>query len=91
MGIKYYEQERVFKLDTKASSYLIGIVDEENFVGHIYYGKKIEDYNLQYLLRIEEAPFVPSTTIETDFLFMIVFLRNILHMESETLEKIAFR
>ncbi len=60
MGVKYYEQERVFKLDTKNTSYLIGIVDEENFVGHIYYGKKIEDYNLQHLMRIEEAPYVPS-------------------------------
>ena len=60
MGIKFYEQERVFKLDTQSTSYLIGIVDEENFVGHIYYGKKLEDYNLKYLMRIEEAPFVPS-------------------------------
>ena len=60
MGIKYYEQERVFKLDTHNTSYLIGIVDAENFVGHIYYGKKIDDYNLQHLMRTEEAPFVPS-------------------------------
>lgn len=60
MGIKFYEQERVFKLDTSNTSYLIGIVDEENFVGHIYYGRKIEDYDLTYLMRIEEAPFIPS-------------------------------
>ncbi|MFT4144474.1 MAG: alpha-galactosidase [Mobilitalea sp.] len=60
MGIKYYEQERVFKLDTPKTSYLIGIVDEEAFAGHIYYGKKIDDYNLQYLMRLEEAPYKPS-------------------------------
>lgn len=60
MGIQYYESERVFKLDTQNTSYLIGIVDDENFIGHIYYGKKIDDYNLQYLMRIEEAPFIPS-------------------------------
>ncbi len=60
MGITYYEKERIFKLDTPETSYVIGIVDEENFVGHIYYGKKIEDHDLQYLIRIEEAPFVPS-------------------------------
>lgn len=60
MGIQFYEQEKVFKLDTKNTSYLIGLVDEENFVGHIYYGKKIHDFNLQRLLRTEEAPFVPS-------------------------------
>lgn len=60
MGIQYYEKERVFKLDTKATSYVIGIVDEENFIGHIYYGQKLLDYDLQYLMRIEEAPFVPT-------------------------------
>ncbi len=60
MGITYYNQERVLKLDTRSASYLIGIVDEENFVGHIYFGKKIDDFDLQYLLRIKEAPFVPS-------------------------------
>ncbi len=60
MGVQYFEKERVFKLDTPHSSYLIGIIDEENFVGHIYYGKKIESHELTYLLRTEEAPFVPS-------------------------------
>ncbi|WP_099205766.1 alpha-galactosidase [Scatolibacter rhodanostii] len=60
MGIKFYEAEKVFKLDTKNTSYVIGIVDTENFVGHVYYGKRVEDSDLQYLLRISEAPFVPS-------------------------------
>ncbi len=60
MGIMYDEQERVFKLDTPKTSYLIGIVDEEAFVGHIYYGKKIDDYNLQHLIRLEESPYTPS-------------------------------
>lgn len=61
MGVQYFEKERVFKLDTPNSSYLIGLIDEENFVGHIYYGKKIESHELAYLLRTEEAPFVPSS------------------------------
>ena len=34
--ITFYEKDRVFKLDTPHTSYLIGIVDEENFIGHIY-------------------------------------------------------
>ena len=34
MAITYFEKERIFKLDTPASSYVIGIVDKENFVGH---------------------------------------------------------
>lgn len=59
-AITYYERDRIFKLDTPNSSYVIGIVDEENFVGHIYYGRKLRDYQLGYLLRTEENPFVPS-------------------------------
>lgn len=61
MGINYYEQERVFKLDTVRTSYLIGIADEEKFVGHLYYGKKIDDYDLMYFLRMKDYPFIPST------------------------------
>jgi alpha-galactosidase len=60
MGIQFYEKERVFKLDTPKSSYMIGIVDEENFVGHIYYGRKLNDHQVAYLMRTNEAPFVPS-------------------------------
>ena len=45
MAITYFEKERIFKLDTPASSYVIGIVDKENFVGHVYYGKKLRDAN----------------------------------------------
>lgn len=60
MGIQYYKNEKVWKLDTKASSYIVAAVDEEQFIGHVYYGKKLDDYNLNYLMRIDESPFVPS-------------------------------
>ena len=60
MAITYFEKERIFKLDTPGSSYVIGIVDKENFVGHVYYGKKLRDANIAYLLRTGEGPFVPS-------------------------------
>ena len=52
MSVSYNEKERVFRLDTPGSTYLIGLVDEEGFLGHIYYGKRIPDDNMQYLLRI---------------------------------------
>ena len=60
MNITYNEQNRIFKLDTAHTSYCIGLVDEENFVGHVYYGRKLADDNLAYLMRTGEAPFVPS-------------------------------
>ena len=56
MAITYFEKERIFKLDTPDSSYVIGIVDKENFVGHVYYGKKLRDANIAYLLRTGQIP-----------------------------------
>ena len=60
MGIKYIENNRTFKLDSKDTSYIISIVDDEKFLGHVYFGQKVLDENLNYLMRTEEAPFTPS-------------------------------
>ncbi|MEZ3505601.1 MAG: alpha-galactosidase [Lachnospiraceae bacterium] len=60
MQIGYHEKNRVFKIDTEHTSYCIGIVDEENFLGHIYYGRKLAEDDLVYLMRTDEAPYVPS-------------------------------
>ena len=60
MNITFDEQTRLFQIDTEHTSYVIGIVDDEGFVGHVYYGPKIAGGDLSYLLRTEEAPFVPS-------------------------------
>ena len=60
MAIQFYEKEQLFKLDTKNTTYVAGIVDEEKFLGHVYYGAKLKDYNVGYLMRTNENPFVPS-------------------------------
>ena len=60
MGIFFDEQSHSFKLDTKASSYVISVVDDEGFIGLAYYGDKISDTDVRYLLRTDENPFVPS-------------------------------
>ena len=60
MEIQYNSEKRIFKLDTVNTSYLIGITDEEGFLGHIYYGAKIPDTDMSYLLRTGENPYVPS-------------------------------
>ncbi len=41
MGITYNEKEKVFKLDTAKTSYILGVTDEPGHVVHIYYGKKL--------------------------------------------------
>ncbi len=60
MGITYLKDSKTFKLETKNSTYMISIVDEEQFIGHVYYGKKIKDEEMSYLLRIYEPPYVPT-------------------------------
>ena len=60
MAIHFNKQNRLFQLDTDHTSYVIGSVDEENFVGHVYYGSRVRPQDLSYLMRIYEAPFVPS-------------------------------
>ena len=40
MAIRYNEKANSFQLDTKGSSYVIGIADAEGFVGHAYFGRK---------------------------------------------------
>ena len=60
MGIFFDGKSRSFKLDTKRSSYVISVVDDEGFIGHAYYGDRISDADVRYLLRTDENPFVPS-------------------------------
>ncbi len=59
MAISYNEQDRIFQLDTPHSTYLIGIVDEEGFLAHLYYGRRIPDDDMRYLLRLDSDPYVP--------------------------------
>ena len=60
MGIVFNEDSLSFKLDTDNTSYVIGIADGEKFIGHCYYGARVSDADLTYMLRTAEAPFVPS-------------------------------
>ncbi len=60
MSISYFEDQGIFKLDTKTTSYIMAVVDKEGFLGHVYYGEKVDEHDLSYLMRIEEQPYVPS-------------------------------
>ena len=60
MSIFYEEKDQSFWLDTKNTTYVIQNVDDEKFIGHVYYGVKITRQEAGYLLRTQEAPFVPS-------------------------------
>ena len=73
MSIRYDEANRIFELDTRNTSYRIGIADEEGFVGHIYYGQKIRPQKCDQFLRTCEAPFVPSKNNRERCSFMDAF------------------
>lgn len=51
--ITFDEKEKIFKIDTENTSYVMGIVDEKYLV-HIYYGKKLAGTHLAYLLDMDE-------------------------------------
>ena len=49
MSIIFNEEAKSFKLDAGNTSYVIGIFDDK-FISHVYYGKKIPDTDVNYLL-----------------------------------------
>lgn len=77
MAVNYLEENRLFQLDTNNTSYIIGIVDEENFIGHVYYGKKVRQEDSSYLLRISEGPLCQVQITETGYHSMTSFQWNI--------------
>ncbi|XCP85680.1 alpha-galactosidase [Roseburia hominis] len=59
MAIRYNEEQKMFKLDTDNTTYIIGLTDE-GYVGHVYYGKRMHGFGGKMLLRTEELPKTPS-------------------------------
>ncbi len=73
MAIKYNEKSKSFHLDTKAASYVIGIADAEGFVGHAYFGKKLGEDDVTYLMRVAEHPFTPDSNSRDRLSFLDCF------------------
>ncbi|MGN0406090.1 MAG: alpha-galactosidase [Bariatricus sp.] len=60
MGICFDKDKKIFKIDTIHTTYMIGL-SEEGYVGHVYYGKRLQHVGGRYLLRMEESPYTPAT------------------------------
>ena len=60
MSIRFNKKNKTFKLDANSTSYIIAVVDDEKFLGHVYFGNKIIDEEVNYLMRLNEPPYVPS-------------------------------
>ena len=88
----YFEKERIFKLDTPNSSYVIGIVDKENFVGHVYYGKKLKRCKHRVPVRVQEKDRLCLQKITGSvFLFTIHFRWSMPETDWEITEEAVSR
>ncbi|MBR6003678.1 MAG: alpha-galactosidase, partial [Lachnospiraceae bacterium] len=56
--IKYDADLKIFKLDTKNTSYIFGL--DDGYLCHYYYGKRIETTDVRYLSRLYEGKCLPS-------------------------------
>ena len=72
MGISYFEEKKIFKLDTERTTYLIGL-SPEGYVGHIYYGRRLLGEGSNYLLRMQEPPYTPSVNLREKSSFLDTF------------------
>ncbi|MGN1133289.1 MAG: alpha-galactosidase [Oscillospiraceae bacterium] len=69
MPVSVNEKNLSFKLRAKDTDYMMKVVDE-GYLAHIYYGPKLPDEDLEYLLRFDESPFTPSTNNRDKASFM---------------------
>lgn len=60
INIFYNEKDKAFKLRANNTDYMMKVC-EEGYLAHVYYGNKVLDEDLTYLLRLDESPFTPAT------------------------------
>lgn len=66
MAIRFDEAQKIFHLDTATSSYVMEVF-EQNYLLHLYYGKRIPDHNLKRLkYKGSFASFSPSNLLVED-------------------------
>lgn len=65
MSVFFDKENRIFKLDTKTSTYAM-LIGEGGYLIHLYYGEKLPDRNLKYLMYRgwfdSLSPFSPDVT-----------------------------
>ena len=76
MAITYHTDSNTFRLETKDSSYLMKVSRYGNLL-HLYYGRKIPDENLDYLLQFQDRGFSPNPNeAGNDRTFSLDFLQQ---------------
>lgn len=59
--ITYNEEQKLFKLDTPGTSYIMAVTDN-GYLGHVYYGERLNSSDVRYLMGEDEWPFDPVKT-----------------------------
>ena len=72
MGIKVYENDKIFQIHTPHTTYLMGVA-REKYLGHLYYGKRLLDPNGRYLMRVGEGATADHEFIKNKLGFMDSF------------------
>lgn len=72
MAITFDSEKRIFKLDTKDTTYMIGITSSGH-AGHIYYGPGLAHACGSARLRMEEVPYTPDVLPREKVQFMDSF------------------
>ncbi len=68
-NVSYAEDLKMFTLNAKDTSYVLGVLDD-GYIIHGYFGKKIPDDDLTYLLRLTENPWTLKTNLRDKGTFM---------------------
>ncbi len=72
MSIVYHENEQLFQLNTQNSTYAIVIFGDENFIGHAYYGRRIDNGRFAARLGLGEPP----RAVPADGFDRVVFMES---------------
>lgn len=60
MNICFDEQNKIFKLDTPHTSYVMAVA-EDAWVGQVYYGPRLDSTDLHWVLGLDQRPQTPNT------------------------------
>ena len=66
MAILYYDEKKLFQLNTENTTYVIGL-SPEGYVGHVYYGPLLHGEPDLYPLRMDEPPLERNLRSSTVF------------------------
>ena len=59
MSVRYIDSKKTFLLQTRNSTYQMKI-SEYGYLLHLYYGERLEDEDLGYLIRMQDRGFSPN-------------------------------